>query len=251
VNASDAIGAGPGTIAVSTSIAEESTESLASAYLSPDLPAGAYVCLEVTDTGCGMDDATLARIFDPFFTTKFTGRGLGLAAVLGIIRGHRGAIQIRTDASAGTTFRVLLPAYTGTASYLDPVAPPEETWQGIGTVLVADDEESVRTVTARALALLGFEAVQAGDGASAVEMVVAHPGLACAILDMTMPGMGGDVAFAEIRRIAPTLPVVIMSGYSEQEATSRFPSELPAAFIQKPYELATLRSVIRSVVGGE
>jgi signal transduction histidine kinase len=140
INASDAIGDRPGVILLGTRCLRVTRADLADAYLSPDLPEGEYVALKVTDNGCGMSPETLARIFDPFFTTKFTGRGLGLAAVLGIVRGHRGALKVESELGRGSTFRLLLPCAEGTAEPVAATAAPRPDWRGTGTVLVADDE---------------------------------------------------------------------------------------------------------------
>ncbi|MBK6563268.1 PAS domain S-box protein [Candidatus Amarobacter glycogenicus] len=250
VNASDAIGSAHGVISITTSTVEATRALLAGTYLSPDLPAGRYVSLEVEDTGSGMEAETLARIFDPFFTTKFTGRGLGLAATLGIMRGHRGAIKVETETGKGTAFRLLFPASAESASPHPPVLQPAP-WRGSGTVLVVDDEPTVRNVTARALKSFGFDVLEAADGIEGVEMFRQHPEIACVLLDMTMPRMNGEAAFGEIRKERPEARVILMSGYAEQDATDRFGGSGLSGFIQKPYDLATLRSVVRNAIGAD
>ncbi len=247
VNGSDAIGAEPGTVRVTTGVRVVTQDELTEAHLSPELPPGDYVAIEVTDSGSGMDEETLSRIFDPFFTTKFTGRGLGLAAVLGIVRGHRGAISVRSEPGAGSVFTLFLPVATD-ASAADATAPSVNgAWRGEGCVLVVDDEETVRMVTARAVETFGFRSLQAHDGLAGLEMFKQHANeVACVLLDMTMPRMNGEEAFHAIRQVDPNAVIVLMSGFNEQEATSRFMGETLNGFIQKPYELAALREMLRA-----
>ncbi|GIW13618.1 MAG: hypothetical protein KatS3mg062_1057 [Tepidiforma sp.] len=249
INASDAIGAGEGTVRIRTRTEPGSEELFAKAVVAPPEPARRYVVLEVADTGAGMDAATLARIFDPFFTTKFTGRGLGLAAVLGIVRGHRGGIAVESTPGEGTRFRVMLPASDDGATTAEQ-APRGERWQGSGTVLIADDEPSVRAVTARALRAMGFEVLEAADGQAAVELYAAHrERVVLVLLDMTMPKLNGEGAFRAIREMEPGAKVVLMSGYTEQDAAEKFDGTL-SGFLQKPYELGQLQEMVRRVLEG-
>lgn len=250
INASDAIGGGEGVVRVSTRRVPGSEDLFMRAVVAPGELAAQYVVLEVADTGSGMDEATLSRIFDPFFTTKFAGRGLGLAAVLGIVRGHRGGIAVESRPGAGTRFRVMLPAHDGAGPAARERAE-EMPWRGSGLVIVADDEQSVRAVTARALRAMGFEVLEAEDGAAAVQLFREHQErVALVLLDMTMPRMNGAEAFRAIREADPGARVVMMSGYSEQDATDRLATEGLAGFLQKPYELATLQATVRRVLEG-
>jgi CheY-like chemotaxis protein len=250
-NASDAIGARSGVITIRTGVTEIDSRSRDD-YVGGVPPDGTFVFLEVSDTGCGMDQDTQHNIFDPFFTTKFTGRGLGLAAVLGIVRGHHGAISVTSAVGKGTTFRVLfLPRAEGTV----PLAEAAENaggsvWQGTGTVLFVDDEESVRTVVKAMLESAGFTVLLAADGAEGVSVFREHAdAIRVVLLDMTMPRMGGDEAFGEMRAIRPEVPVVLCSGYTEQDALDRFALEGFAGFLQKPFQIDTLLEKITSVVG--
>ncbi len=236
-NASDALGDGEGTITIRTRVAEVDHAFLDSAQPGGDAQEGTYICVEVRDTGCGMDDDTLHRIFDPFFTTKFTGRGLGLAAVLGIVRGHHGTMRIVSTPGAGTTFEVLFPiAHTAAAA---PGTPPTGTVGSVpvrGRVLVVDDEEGVRDVSREVLERCGIDVVTAADGIEAVE-IYRREGLTIdlVLLDMTMPRLDGREALREIRAIRSDACVLLTSGYSEAEAAHVIAGESGVGFIQKPY----------------
>src|SRR5262249_28502191 len=212
----------------------------------PDLPVGQYVFLEVADSGDGMDAATQARMFEPFFTTKFAGRGLGLAAVQGIVRSHKGAIRIRSAPGKGTTFRVYFPAdATGQPSRSTHVpttrAAMPDRGRRTGTVLVADDEETVRTTSKRLIERAGFSVILATNGREAVEQYDAHAGDIVAIfLDLTMPVLGGDAALEVLMRRQPPPRVVLTSGFSEEETAARFIGKDLAGYLQKPYRAADL-----------
>jgi CheY-like chemotaxis protein len=249
INASEAIGERSGFVNITTGLMRADRAALNTAILGPDLPEGDYVYLEVADNGCGMDAATLARIFDPFFTTKFLGRGLGLAAVLGIVRSHRGALQVTSEPGRGSTFRLLLPCATGAAEPADQDGPADIPWQGCGEVLVVDDEETVRTTTARMLELFGFTTTLAADGVAALEAFHPRPAdFAFVLLDLTMPRLDGVETFDELRRVRPDIHILAMSGFNEQEVLARFNGRDLAGFIQKPFQAAELREKIRSIL---
>ncbi|MEA3409649.1 MAG: ATP-binding protein, partial [Candidatus Eisenbacteria bacterium] len=213
-NASDAIGDGGGVVTLRTGVRSCDSAYLGETYLDDHLAEGDYLFVEVSDTGCGMDPQTLQRIFDPFFTTKFTGRGLGLASALGIIRGHSGAIKVTSELGSGTTFTVLLPVGNCVA-----LIQPEEEVEvassgGGGTVLLVDDEDAVRDIGMRLLEQAGFEVVGAADGCEAVDYYREHSGdVSCVLLDLTMPKMGGEETFQELRKIRGDVRVVLSSGF--------------------------------------
>ena len=239
-NASDAIGDHDGALTVSTSTVDADRAWLSSTYLDDDLPAGRYVCLEVSDTGGGMDATTQARMFDPFFTTKPKGHGLGLAATLGIVRGHRGAIRVYSEPGRGTTIKVLFPV-SEEQGVVEAAPRPAPGNTRLGVVMVVDDDEAIRIFATEALRDAGFYVVSAVDGADAVEQF-RHlgPRIDAVLLDMTMPRMNGEEAFRELRRMRPEVPVMLSSGYNEQDATSRFAGKGLAGFLQKPYRATDL-----------
>jgi PAS domain S-box-containing protein len=251
-NASEAIGSRSGIISITTGAMECGREYLDEVYIDEDLAEGTYVFLEVADTGSGMDETTRQRLFDPFYTTKFTGRGLGLAAVLGIVRGHSGAIKVYSEPGQGTTFKVLLPACEMDATGHEAGVGGSSDWRGHGTVLLADDDETVRTVSRRMLETLGFDVVCAGHGQQALELFDRHADqLACVLLDLTMPHMDGEEVFRRLRSRDGQVPVIMSSGYNEQEVSQRFLGKGLAGFIQKPYNLSTLTTVFREVLDSE
>jgi len=244
INASEAIGDGSGVIAITTGCMDCDRSYLQDVWLDENLTDGLYVYLEIADSGCGMDKATMAKLFDPFFTTKFTGRGLGMAAVLGIVRGHKGAIKVYSEPRRGTTFKILIPASGSPADLFDGNGHTDD-WQGSGTVLLVDDEETVRGIGAEMLKELGFSTVTASDGREAIEIFNSTPDIAFVILDLTMPHLDGEECFRELRRLKADVRVIMSSGYNEQEVTRKFAGKGLAGFIQKPYMLSTLKEAVR------
>ena len=250
-NASEAIGDSSGVISITTGAMYCDEEYLTTTELCNEIQPGLYVYMEISDTGCGMDRKTRAQVFEPFFTTKYTGRGLGLSSVLGIVRGHSGAIKIYTETGEGSTFKVLFPA-------IDPDEKENReeyqenqsnNWKGAGAVLIADDEDTVLAVGRRMLEHMGFEPLTAENGKRAVELFEEHADeIVLCVLDLTMPHLSGDEVYREIRRIREDIPVIISSGFSRKEVMHRFAGKRLAGFLQKPYRTRELSDVIRDVL---
>jgi|GEM_PF-2359078 len=246
INASEAIGDKSGVIAISTGCMDCDKSYLKDVWLNENIADGLYVFVEIADSGCGMTKETLGKLFDPFFTTKFTGRGLGMAAVLGIVRGHKGAVKVYSEPGKGSTFKILLPA-SGKPAELFCQDSGNDAWKGSGTVLLVDDEETVRGIGAEMLKELGFKVVTADDGREAMIVYTARPDISFVILDLTMPHMDGEQCFRELRMLNPDVKVIMSSGFSELEVTQKFVGKGLGGFIQKPYKLSVLRKGIMAL----
>jgi two-component system CheB/CheR fusion protein len=241
LNASEALAAGGGSIVVRTGVMHASAEYLKDAQVG-GVPEGRYVFLEICDDGIGMTPETQSRIFDPFFTTKFAGRGLGLAAVLGIVRGHHGALRLDSEPGKGSTFRFLLPVKGEPVTSLTaPSAAAGATRAGEGTVLVVDDEPDVRAVLRGILEQLGFQVEEASNGKEGLERLFAHlDEIDLVLLDLTMPELGGVDTFHAMRKLRPDLDIVLMSGYDEEESMRSLPRDDLAGFLRKPFVMSEL-----------
>jgi PAS domain S-box-containing protein len=248
-NASEAVEEGVGRIILRTGTVEAEKVDLLSLYGVNELTPGTYVFVEVIDDGCGMDEKTKARIFDPFFTTKFTGRGLGLAAALGIVRSHYGAIEIDSTVGVGTRFRVLIPSAGRPAIRPAPPISLSAEWRGSGTVLVVDDDEGVRDMVGETLRRVGLTVLLAAGGRQGVELFRRHADeIRAVVLDRTMPDIGSEEVFDEIRRIRPGARVILISGRSEERATWHFLDKGLDAFLHKPFEPVILLDRVRRIL---
>jgi CheY-like chemotaxis protein len=251
INASDAIGSTPGRIRVRSGRQRFTAEQLRDARIGQDREPGDYATLEVEDDGCGMSSETITRIFDPFFTTKFTGRGLGLAAVLGIVRAHRGAFFVRSALGKGSVFTLALPPATAPASGEPKVFPPLVVSDDApeGTILVVDDEPQVRKIAAAILENQGYGVALASDGYEALALALAHGmRFRAVLLDLTMPGLDGPSTLRELRALNKNIPVLIMSGYSETDARKQLMSAPLIDFIPKPFTADDLAQRISALI---
>ncbi len=255
VNASEAMEGGAGLVRVETGVMDVDGELLARANRRPEAGAGRYLYLRVRDDGCGMDEETRRRLFDPFFTTKFTGRGLGMSAVLGIVHGHGGMIHVESAPGEGSCFTVLLPPSSDRpapekAAETRCAAPALPQGAG-GKVLVIDDEPSVRDLAGRFLRALGYEMLEAGGGAEGLRLFRKHRGeLAGVILDLTMPLMDGVETLRRLRELDANAPVLLASGYSEEEALGRCGEVRADGFLMKPWRLADFSRAVAAVFAG-
>jgi two-component system, cell cycle sensor histidine kinase and response regulator CckA len=251
-NASDALADESGHVDLRTGTRELDAEEIAHLAVHDCMSPGRHVFVEVSDDGCGMEEGTCSRIFDPFFTTKFAGRGLGLASVLGIVRGHRGGIRVDSAPGRGTVFTVFLPTAARAALPPPPVAAATpEPWRASGQVLVVDDEPLVRGVTARILHTMGFDVLTAGDGVEALRIFrESQDRIATVVLDVTMPRMSGQEVLSELHRMNPDLPVILCSGFSEADIDAHAANGARVSFLEKPFReddlVAKLRDVLRT-----
>ncbi len=251
INASEAVDPHAGVITVRTGLTKVTPEVLRSAVLSETLDCTECVFIEVSDNGSGIKSEDLRRIFEPFYTTKFTGRGLGLSAVLGIVRGHRGALTVSSEMGRGTSFRVLLPPLPNEKQIKEPQLPKDTPWHGSGKVLVADDEAAIRNACRRLLTRMGFEVEVVNDGREALDRFQQNPAeFALILLDLTMPRTGGAEAFVEMKRIRPESRIVLMSGFSQDDANASVGKDVvPDAFLPKPFDSAALSAALKQALG--
>ncbi len=247
-NAAESLGDKPGSVDVTTGVAWVEAGRLPAADRGDPLPPGEYIYLQVADTGCGMDAKTVDRIFDPFFTTKFTGRGLGLAAVLGIVRGHHGSIQVDSRPGRGTTFTVMFPAVSAGISAAPEDFSGLESWRAEGVVLVVEDQPAVQDLARTILERAGLTVLTASDGKQAVAVFTAHAHeIRAVLLDLNMPGMDGVEVLDHIKGMVPDVRVVLSSGYNEQDVTTRFEIHKPGGFLRKPYHPWELLERLRAI----
>lgn len=256
-NAAEALENRFGTVKIITGVEQLSQSDFQQNILERNPAAGEYIYIEVSDEGVGMDQETQERLFDPFFTTKFTGRGLGMSAVKGIVEGHSGAIFVESELHAGTTIRVLLPRNdTGSESTTEqrdsPPSVKEKLNSFTGKILVVDDEEMVRDVCISMIENLGMEAIQAQDGQSAVRIYQEKSSeISCAIVDYSMPGMDGVETFKELITVDPDIRIILSSGFTEDARLGELRSQGLAGFLHKPYEFDSLRKTLTVILLGE
>lgn len=248
-NAAEAVGDNQGTITLTTGTMFCDHSCFPLPFQKENLSEGDYVYLEVTDTGCGMDLETQEKIFDPFFTTKFQGRGLGMAVVLGILRSHQGTILLDSQPGEGTTIRVLFPALEVSEKAQRKVSRDKYKKKGKRAVLMIDDDADVLQVGERMLERLGFQVLTTPDAAEAIEIFKKlADNLNCVLLNLTMPKMDGVELFHKLREIRENIPIIICSGYTEEQVMNRFQENKPEGFIQKPYRIKQLEEKMKMII---
>jgi PAS domain S-box-containing protein len=247
INSAEAIGDGPGVIHVSTRIATPEDARSAGAAVEAG-PAERFLCLEVQDASFGMAPEIGARIFDPFFSTKFTGRGLGLAAVVGIVRRHGGGLSVESTPGRGSTFRIFLPALDRSAAPSEHETGGAAAWRGEGTLLVIDDEPVIRQLLCSLLEGVGFQVLVASDGAGVELMRERSGSVRLILLDLTMPRMDGRRTLDALRHLPGLPPVILMSGYTEHETHQRFADQHLSGFLQKPFTLDQLTARLKEAL---
>jgi len=258
-NAAESIEEQPGIVRLTTGIQECDQACLAASLLDKKPEPGRYVFLEVSDTGCGMSEETIKRLFDPFFTTKFIGRGLGMSAVMGIVKSHNGALFVQSSPGRGTTFRVFFPAADAMPPNISPQEKPCPSEKGSITekplsrvALVADDEKNVLRICKKMVELCGFTVITARDGCEAVSCFREHAEeIDIVLLDLTMPNMDGITAMNEIYSISPNAKLILSSGFNKDELSNRITGQAPSCFIRKPYSLNVLETELRRVMLAE
>lgn len=251
INAAEAIGDANGAITISLAKSAVNADHPETDFFGTSILAGKYACLTVTDNGCGMEPETQKRIFEPFYTTKFTGRGLGMSAILGIIKAHNGALQLFSQAGAGTTFKVYLPVREAaeTVAIQPEEAPCASSADRGDTVLLVDDEESLRTIGMALLNAIGFEVITAANGRQAVEIFRQRKdSIDLVMLDLIMPEMGGLEAYRKLREMSATVPVLICSGYGAGEVADAIRDDQRAGFVQKPYTPNDLKKLFQELI---
>jgi CheY-like chemotaxis protein len=250
INASEALGEHDGIITLSTSLVRPAPGFFEGAVLAPPEPAADFLQLEVSDTGAGMTPETIAKIFDPFYTTKFAGRGLGLAAVQGIIRSHHGGLKVRSAPDRGSIFTLFLPATAvAPAEAAQPRRATATPWKQQGRALIIDDEDHVLKVTAGLLQSCGMQTELARDGYEGIDLFRTHPNdFDLVVLDMTMPRLSGEETLQLLREIRPDVRVLFMSGYNRREVIATLAGAGELGFIQKPFTLDSLREQIQAML---
>jgi CheY-like chemotaxis protein len=253
INASEAIGDENGAVTIRLSEVDVDEEVTSQILVGGDLPHGRYVSLEVVDTGCGIEAVARSRLFDPFYTTKFAGRGLGLAAVLGIVRAHQGGIEVQSQLHQGATFRVLLPAVDGSvAGHSYHPGSRDRDSRGSGTVLVVDDEEDVREIAREMLEREGFTVITAEDGREAVRSFGAiSEEIDAVLLDLSMPQMDGGEVLREMHRLRPEARVILCSGYREGRVRELCDGAGQVSFLRKPFDSETLMGALRKALASD
>ena len=249
INSSDAIGESNGVISISTGSSFFDVDYLSKTTTYENPEPGKYVYFEISDTGCGISSGEVERVFEPFYTTKFTGRGLGLAAVQGIVRSHKGSIKVYSEEGKGTNFKVMFPEADNGKKISEPDENGEKSsWKGSGTVLFVDDEDTLRFLGSDMLKKLGYNVVTAIDGSDAVRKYrELKSEIDFVILDLTMPNMDGSQALSEIRNINNDVDVIVASGYSYNDIVARFSGKNISGIIQKPYSMDKIREILENI----
>jgi len=251
INASEAIGESEaGLIRIKTGQMMADREYLKGAVSDSGLEAGEYCYLEISDNGCGMSSKVKTHLFDPFFTTKFTGRGLGMSAILGIVRSHQGVIFLDSEEGVGSSIRVLLPNTNRSQQRATVPSSKKQhsDWQGYGTALVVDDEPDIRDLATFLMKDMGFDVIQAEDGLAALELFRQHQhDITIVILDLAMPNMNGEACFRELRKIQSDIKIILSSGYSKGESFSRFSDKGLFGFVQKPYKPEAFEAEVQAL----